>query len=439
MPAPSPVAPSGPVPVPAKPAFVARAPQQGNGGKWIGISIFLIIAAVGGYLAYQKWLKPNAGPATVAAVTTKAFVGPLDVTIRLAGQTSARNFANIPAPMMRGPESRSQMNLLYLTKGGVQVKKGSMVAQIDAQPIQDRLDDLRDNVQSAENDVEKRRAEQKVEWEALQQTLRVSKGAYDKAKFEFQAAEVRTPIERELLKLAMDEAEAKYKQQLGDVEQRRKSQTAELRVLEINLDRTKRRVERFAHDLQRFKINTPMDGLAVISTLPRGGEISQLQQGDTLAPGLPLMKIVDLRSMQVDAAVSQADSGDLRVNQVVRVGLDAFSDLHFPAKIYSIGALAVASGRSQNYIRSVPVKVAIEGADPRLIPDLSAHCDVVMETIPNQLQVQLAGVHTQDGKSMVMVRNAEGWAERAVTIGKRNHTYVAVLSGLKDGEEIRLK
>ena len=163
---------------------------------------------MGGYLGYSRWLKPRVTPAAAAVTTTKAFVGPLDVTIRLSGQTSARNFANVTAPMMRGPESRSQMNLLFLTKGGVQVKKGALVAQIDAQPIQDRLDDLRDTVQQAENDVNKRRAEQLVEWEGLQQTLRVSKGAFDKAKHEFQAAEVRTPVERELLKLAMDEAEA---------------------------------------------------------------------------------------------------------------------------------------------------------------------------------------------------------------------------------------
>jgi len=331
------------------------------------------------------------------------------------------------------------MTLLVLAKGGSNVRKNDLIAQIDAQPIQDRLDDLRDTVQVAENDVSKRRAAQGVEWEALQQTLRVSKGALDKAKYEYQAAEVRTPIERELLKLAMDEADSRYKQQQGDLEQRRRSQTAELRILEINLDRTKRRVDRFAHDLERFKINAPMDGLAVISTLPRGGEISQLQQGDTLAPGLPLMKIVDLRGMQVEATVSQADSSDLRVNQNVRVGLDAFPDLHFKARIYSIGALAVGGWRSGNYIRSVPVRVAIEGADPRLIPDLSAHCDVVIGTIPNQLQVQLAGVHVDNGKATVLVRSESGWTERPVTLGKRNNTYVAITSGLKDGDEIRIK
>jgi hypothetical protein len=53
--------------------------------------------------------------------------------------------------------------------------------------------------------------------------------------------------------------------------------------------------------------------------------------------------------------------------------VDAFPDLKFKGRIHSIGALATRSGMGESYwVRSVPVKIAIEGNDPRLIPDLSA-------------------------------------------------------------------
>jgi HlyD family secretion protein len=182
-----------------------------------------------------------------------------------------------------------------------------------------------------------------------------------------------------------------------------------------------------------------MDGLAVMSTTWRGGDMGQFQEGDQVSPGQPILKVVDPKSMQVEASVSQSDSGDLRLSQPVQIGLDAFPDLKFTGKVYSIGALAVGGWRQNNYVRTVPVRVAIEGYDPRLIPDLSAHADVLLETVPDQLQAPIAAVHEENGKATVYVRGADAtWVQHPVTLGKRNNTNVAITSGLKQGEVVRL-
>src|SRR6185369_11758151 len=122
------------------------------------------------------------------------------------------------------------------------------------------------------------------------------------------------------------------------------------------------------------------------------------------------------KSMQVEGSVSQSDSGSLRLGQRVRVGLDAFKELNFTGRIYSIGALAIGGWRQNNYIRTVPVRIMIEGAAPRLIPDLSSHCDIIIETLPEYLQVPLGSVQEGDGKTTVMVRSGETWTPTAVTL-----------------------
>ena len=50
-----------------------------------------------------------------------------------------------------------------------------------------------------------------------------------------------------------------------------------------------------------------------MQTLRRGGEMGQVQVGDTVAPAQPFMKIVDIASMQVQATVSQVESEELRM------------------------------------------------------------------------------------------------------------------------------
>jgi hypothetical protein len=373
-----------------------------------------------------------------AVKTAKVFVGPLEVTLRLSGQTSARNFSTITAPLLRGPEMRGSLVLMKLAKPGSMVHRGDLIAQLDAQSVEDHIDDLKDTVQQAANDVQKRGAEQKVEWEDMQQTLRVAKSDLDKAKLDYSAGEVKTDIERELLKLTMDEAQARYNEQVKDVAFRKVSQESELKILKLTLERHSRHMARHTRDLEKFTMYASMDGLAVMSSIFRGGEMAQVQLGDQVWPGQQIMKVVDTRSMQVEGSVSQSDSSDLRLGQRVRIGLDAFPDKKLTGRIYSIGAMAVGGWRQNYYVRNVPVRVAIEGADPLLIPDLSAHGDVIIDTVPDQVQAPVAAVQEEGGKATVQVKTANGWDTRPVTLGKRNNRFVAITSGLAAGDEVRV-
>lgn len=367
----------------------------------------------------------------------KAVIGPLQVITRVSGQTSARNFVNIIAPRLNGPEMRTLI-LIKSAKPGSMVRKGDLIAQIDGQALQDHIDDIEDTIRAADADVKKRRAEQAVEFETLQQTLRVAKAELDKARLEYGAAEVRTAIDRELLKLDLDEAEAKYQQAQQDIGSKKSSQMAEIRVLELTSERHKRHHDRHAADLQKLTMRAPLNGLAVMQSVFRGAEFGQVQEGDQLYPGMPFMKIVDPASMQLEANMNQAESSSFRINQPATLRIDAFPGLTLPAHTYSIGALAASNGRNGYFIRTLPIRLKIDGADPRLIPDLSASGDVVLEQAERTLQVPLAAVQSEGGKRFVYVRTADGYEKRTIETGLQSATMAAVTAGLREGEEVTL-
>ncbi|MEO8027690.1 MAG: HlyD family efflux transporter periplasmic adaptor subunit [Bryobacteraceae bacterium] len=397
-----------------------------------------VIAGAAGYWAYStNAAKQQAAP--VAGIrTAKAVAGPLIQTTRIAGTSSARKFANVTAPTMRGREGSGQMNILFIAKSGTLVKKGDKLLEIDAQSMQDHVDDLADTIRQAASDVQRRQAEQMVEWEALQQTLRVSKANLEKANWDYKAQEVRSDVERELLKLSVDEASARYKQQLNDVASRKASQEAEIKILKITEERHTRHRNRHVIDVSRFKIFAPMDGLVVMQTTFRGGEFTQVQQGDNLNPGQSVMRVVDLRSMQVEASINQSQTSLLRIGQPVTVGLDAFPGVQLKGKLYSIGALAVGGWRQQYFIRNVPVSISIEEYNPKVIPDLSAFGDVEIGRDKDGVQIPQSAVVTEEGKSFVMLKTGNGFEKRAVTLGEHNATSVLVESGLSAGDEVRL-
>jgi multidrug efflux pump subunit AcrA (membrane-fusion protein) len=423
-----------PEPLPAPPAPA----KPGSRGPW-KLIVFLALLGVGGYLAYQSFSKPAAPAAEVAAIrTVSVATGNLQRTTRVTGQTSAREFANVTAPLLRGPEGNRDLILMKIAPSGTIVKKGSLLTQIDGQSMQDHVDDLKDTIEAAEADVRKRKAEQGVEWEALQQTLRVAKSEYEKAKLEASAGEVRTDIERQLLNLSLEEAAARYKQQQADLAYKAISQKAEISILDFTRERHLRHRNRHVVDLSKFTVNAPMNGLAVMSPVFRGGEMGQFQAGDRVSPGQQFMKIVNPNSMQVEATVNQSESSAFRIGQQAKIHFDAFPGIELKGKVYSIGALAVGGGRQNFYVRSVPIRFAIEGGDPRVIPDLSASADVVLATAENKTLVPLNAVQFENGKTVAYVKNGVTFERREVQLGLKNDTQAVVEAGLTPGDEVRL-
>jgi multidrug efflux pump subunit AcrA (membrane-fusion protein) len=175
-----------------------------------------------------------------------------------------------------------------------------------------------------------------------------------------------------------------------------------------------------------------------MNQLWRSGQMGQVQEGDQVSPGQPFMKVVDTSSMQLDATVNQVDGEALRIGQSAIMRFDAFPALRMEGRIAALGAMGVGGWRQNYYIRSIPVRVAIEGNDPRVIPDLSGSADVILEEEPNALLAPLEAVHSQGGKDFVYVRNGQRFERREVQLGKRNDVQVAVVSGLKAGEEVAL-
>jgi HlyD family secretion protein len=426
-----------PAPKPERPSSVAH-PQPPRRRRGLFIAGALLLAAALGYAFWPKASTP--APAAVAVVrTAKVFAGPIERTIMMSGQTSSLEFQDIKAPTLRGFEAGREMILLNLIPSGTAVKKGDLLAQIDMQTLQDHIDDVYDQVQSAEADIRKRAAEQEIDRENLRQTLLVAKAELEKARLEYAASETRTPIDQELLRLAVEEAEARYKQLEADVRQKAIAHAAELKILEITRLRHVGHAQRHENDLKKYTFYSPMSGLAVVQSTWRGGEWNQVKQGDQLNSGQLFLKVVNPEKMQVEASINQVQSEELRIGQKARIGLDAFPNLKFEGNVSSIGAIATGGWRQQYYIRNIPVKVSILGSDPRLIPDLSASVEVIVERQDHAVQAPLAAIFEEDGESVVYVKNGQRTERRVVELGMKNATHVAVKSGLSEGEEVYLE
>jgi HlyD family secretion protein len=124
-----------------------------------------------------------------------------------------------------------------------------------------------------------------------------------------------------------------------------------------------------------MQIRAPIDGIVVLNTIWKQGNMGEAQEGDQVRPGVPFMEVVDPAIMEVRVPVNQEDLLALKFGERAQVHLDAYNDLVLPGRLDSIDPMGIPGNFSPK-LRQFSVTFSIEGHDPRLMPDLSAAVDI---------------------------------------------------------------
>jgi len=255
------------------------------------------------------------------------------------------------------------------------VKKGDALAEFDRQA---QLRDYVDKQAQAEDQNGKVLQAQAAELAAKakdQTELEQAETALNKAELEMKKLELLSRIDAEKAQETLDEANATLAQQKVTFLLKRKAAAASIRVLEIQRDRTRETMAHAQTNAALMEIHSPIDGIVVYNTIWKEGTMGEVQEGDQVRPGVPFMQVVDPSEMEVHVQINQEDLAGLHVGQRAQVHLDAYPDLAFTGKLESVDPMG-KRGDFSAQIRNFSATFAIEGNDPRLMPDLSAAVDV---------------------------------------------------------------
>jgi HlyD family secretion protein len=423
--------PNSPQPSTGLPSLVPP-PQPPPRGKGT-IYFFMILVIAAGIWHFRP--EQEKGPKTIVVPTVKAVRGSLATTRRVAGSIAASRFANVTIPRFQAPETGRGMTLMFLAASGSTVQKGDLLAEIDSQDARDHLDDVEAMVTQADLEVKKKKTVQVAQMEALRQRVRAARAEMLKAREDMKALEVRSAISQELLKLAVEENQAAYAELTAEIPLMEERQLADMNVSMLGYEQVLRHRNRHRHDIERSRIHSPIGGIVVLQTTNRNGELNQIQSGERVSPGQPIMRVVDPGSMQLQALMSQTEAETVRLGQPATIHFDAYPEIVLNGKVLSVGALAISGRRTNYYVRRLPVQVSIAKADHRVIPDLSASADVVAG-MAEGIIVPREAVSEESGKSVVYVRGERGFNAREVEIAGENNTHLALASGVKEGEEV---
>ena len=173
-------------------------------------------------------------------------------------------------------------------------------------------------------------------------------------------------------------------------------QRAQLRSAEIDLQEAQVELKRAEANADRMLLKAPIDGLVVMQTTFRGSEFAQIQPGDQLFPGMMFMQIVDPSSMIINATVNQVDVESLKIGAKATVRFDAYPGLGTARACLLGRAMTRPGGLRGSFVKEIPVVLKLDKIDPRVIPDLSVSCDVVIEQEEETTVAPLSAVFKDD-------------------------------------------
>ena len=452
---PMPEPPPGPEPV-APPSSPPDSPGKKR-GPW-GLMLFAV-GVLGGYAIFSQMATQTGGggPAGPSLVpTAKVSNGALKRTIRLSGTVTAENFAAIRAPQIRtgrrgaggqgGGGGSSGLTLIKLAEPGAKVEKGAVVAEFDRQSQEQAIEDQKTSVSQADQLLKVQTANSMVEAETKRQEYRAAKAEWEKAELDVRTAEVRSEIEAQILALTVEETQATYKELEQELKKLEIVHRARLRATEIDREQEEVDLKRVEMNAAHLVVSTPIPGVVVMQSMFRDGSFAQSAEGDQVRPGTYFMQIVDPTSMVLEAKVNQADSQLVRVGQLAEVRLDAYPDRMWPGRVISVSAMTGGGGGGRfrvgvgDFVRNITVKVRIDATDAAIIPDLSASADILVEQHENVLVTPREALHQEDGDWFVYFKpsDAADFIRKAVRLGPKNETHVAVTDGLAAGDEVAL-
>ena len=403
------------------------------------LSALVVVAVATGGIALLQGVGADPEPSTrTDSASIPIARGAFVRSLRLTGIIESVRYHNVAAPRIVGG-TQTGGNTLIITKlagSGSQVKEGDVLVEFDRQAQLKAAFDKRSEYLDLEEQIHKKRAEHEQVRAKDDAELAVAANAVENARLEMKKNEVVAKILAEKNTLALEEAEARLKQQQDTGELKRRAEEAEVRILEIQRDRARTAMQQAEQNATRMVVKTPLPGVVVLRMNWRGGQMVEIQEGEEARPGMPIMLVVDPSAMLVRVKVNQGDVHLLKAGQGARVTLDAYPGLEFAGRVEQVAPVGTTS-RLTDKVRNFVAIVSVQGNHPKLMPDLSAAVDVELERQDNVIVVPRDAVTGEKDNFSVHVMDGDRPRPRAVTLGPMNDHEVVVASGLEPGMTVQ--
>jgi membrane fusion protein (multidrug efflux system) len=182
--------------------------------------------------------------------------------------------------------------------------------------------------------------------------------------------------------------------------------------------------------IERKTIRAPFSGIL---------GIRQVNLGQYLAAGDPIVPLQSLHPIYVNFGVPQQDAGQARVGRRVRITAEDLSGVEFPGRVTAINAVV------DEATRNIQVQATLANPDGKLRPGMFVQVEVILGSSRPVLALPASAIsYAPFGDSVFVVTDLKGpngetyrgVRQRFVKLGGARGDQMAVVSGIEAGDEV---
>ena len=338
------------------------------------VILALVAAAAAGVGWYWYQYQSRAASGEVRYRLAKVERGPLAAVVAASGTLNA--VTTVPV----GSQISGQVKEIY-ADFNTPVKKGQVIARIDPATYELRLNQTRADLDAAESAVSIARSS------LLSQQAEFGRTKIALADAERDLARKKMLADRKFISPAeLDKASVvldSTREQLKAVQAQIEVSQAQVQSAIAAVKQRDSLLRQAQADLERTSIRAPVDGTVILRNVDAGQTVAASRQAPVL-----FTIAQDLRDMQVEAAIDEADVERLRVGLAATFAVDAFPRRTFNGEIRQIRK---SPQNGQNAV-SYTVVISTPNPDLALLPGMTANVRMVVENRDSVLKVPNAAL-----------------------------------------------
>jgi HlyD family secretion protein len=336
----------------------------------IGMVLAVAALAAGGWYWYQS----RSGDGEVRYRTAKVERGPIAAVVVASGTLNAVTTVQV------GSQISGQVKEIF-ADFNTAVKKDQVIARIDPSTFELRVNQARADLDAANGAVDVARsglAAQQAELGRVRVTLMDAQRDLERKKALVDKKFI-SPAELDKAVVVLDTT----REQIKAVQAQIKVGEAQVASARAAVKQRDSLLKQAQVDLERTVIRAPVDGTVILRNVDAGQTVAASLQAPVL-----FTIAQDLRDMQVEAAIDEADVGRLRVGMPASFAVDAFPRRSFAGEIVQIRKSPL---NVQNVV-SYTVVISAANPDLALLPGMTANVRVAVENRASALKVPNAAL-----------------------------------------------
>lgn len=315
-------------------------------------------------------------------------------------------------------------------KEGSVVKQGDVLVTLEQTDYQQQINQAQAAIAGAQARLRDTKAGARTEQlqqlsSSLQQaeaTLKVSESNYNRMKTLFDSGAL-SAAELEKATLDLEKARSAVEQSKAGYDLAKAGPTSDtVAALQAEVSRLNSSLEMAKNGYDNTVIHSPIAGIVAKKNI---------NPGEMAGAGAPLLVVVDMNEVKVEASVPQEQINNVKVGSSVDVKVGSLG-----GKV-TTGTVEFVSPISDTNSTSFPIKVKVANPDGLLRAGMVA--EVVLQGQAEQgTKVPTTAVLEKDGKHYIYMLDQDVVHEVEVTVGGASGEWTTVTAGVKDNDQIVL-